>query len=87
MAIHLLVCMLYGAKRCMGAKCLIAPLNVAGPQSPLTLGTWNVTSLVGKEPELMREVERYQKITRYAWTRIALALEQNPSRWPGLCLT
>ena len=25
----------------------------------LALGTWNVTSLVGKEPELVREVERY----------------------------
>jgi len=26
----------------------------------LALGTWNVTSLAGKEPELVREVERYQ---------------------------
>ncbi len=26
----------------------------------LALGMWNVTSLVGKEPELVREVERYQ---------------------------
>ena len=26
----------------------------------LVLGTWNVTSLAGKEPELVREVERYQ---------------------------
>ncbi|KAK3561454.1 hypothetical protein QTP86_002818 [Hemibagrus guttatus] len=26
----------------------------------LTFGTWNVTSLGGKEPELVREVERYQ---------------------------
>ena len=25
----------------------------------LTLGTWNVTTLVGKEPDLVREVERY----------------------------
>ena len=30
-----------------------------GPQR-LALGTWNVTSLGGKEPELVREVERYQ---------------------------
>ena len=36
-----------------------------GPRRPrpwlqrLTLGTWNVTSLGGKEPELVREVERY----------------------------
>ena len=26
----------------------------------LALGTWNVTSLGGKEPELVREVDRYQ---------------------------
>jgi len=26
----------------------------------LVLGTWNVTSLAGKEPELVREVERYK---------------------------
>ena len=26
----------------------------------LTIGTWNVTSLMGKEPELVREVERYR---------------------------
>ena len=34
-----------------------------GPQLPrpgLTLGTWNVTSLWGKELELVREVERYR---------------------------
>ena len=26
----------------------------------LVLGMWNVTSLAGKEPELVRELERYQ---------------------------
>ena len=26
----------------------------------LVLGTWNVTFLLGKEPELMREAERFQ---------------------------
>lgn len=26
----------------------------------LVTGTWNITSLAGKEPELVREVERYQ---------------------------
>ncbi len=37
-----------------------------GPQRPdlwtrkLALGMWNVTSLVGKEPELVREVEKYR---------------------------
>ncbi|KAK9514754.1 hypothetical protein VZT92_025444 [Zoarces viviparus] len=29
-------------------------------QHRLALGTWNVTSLAGKEPELVQEVERYQ---------------------------
>ena len=28
--------------------------------SKMTLGTWNVTSLMGKEPELVREAERYR---------------------------
>ena len=32
-----------------------------GPRrQPLAVGTWNVTSLGGKEPELVREVERYR---------------------------
>ena len=26
----------------------------------LAIGTWNVNSLMGKEPELVREVERYR---------------------------
>lgn len=31
------------------------------PRLPrLAIGTWNVTSLVGKEPELVREVEKYR---------------------------
>lgn len=30
-----------------------------GPSSQIPIGTWNVTSLVGKEHELVREVERY----------------------------
>lgn len=38
-----------------------------GPSSPawlrrLALGTWNVTSLVGKEQELVWEAERYQPL-------------------------
>ena len=38
----------------------------AGPRRPnpqmvtLAMGTWNVTSLGGKEPELVQEVERYR---------------------------
>ncbi len=37
-----------------------------GPRQPdpwtwkLALGTWNVTSLAGKEPEIVREVERFR---------------------------
>ena len=35
--------------------------QLTGPgQHRLSLGTWNVTKLAGKEPELVREVERYQ---------------------------
>ncbi|KAI3362127.1 hypothetical protein L3Q82_012456 [Scortum barcoo] len=39
-----------------------------GPRRPnpwtktLAIGTWNVTSLGGKEPELVREVERYRRL-------------------------
>ncbi|KAK5850024.1 hypothetical protein PBY51_014310 [Eleginops maclovinus] len=35
-------------------------------QQKLALGTWNVTSLGGKEPELVQEVERY------FWIRVGL---------------
>ena len=34
--------------------------GLGGPMLKLANGTWNVTSLMGKEPELVREVERYQ---------------------------
>ncbi len=35
----------------------------------LAIGTWNVTSLVGKELELVEEVERYRlDIVRLTWT-------------------
>ena len=35
--------------------------QLTGPgQQRLSLGTWNVTSLAGKEPELVREAEQYQ---------------------------
>ena len=43
---------------------LIKNLKKATPFSPrllkLAIGTWNVTFLMGKEPELVREVERYR---------------------------
>ena len=45
-------------------RCCVIWVAVAGggPVDPVTLamGTWNVTSLGGKEPVLVREVERYQ---------------------------
>ncbi|KAK3544845.1 hypothetical protein QTP86_027518 [Hemibagrus guttatus] len=46
--------------------CVLGSSHGRGPRRPkpwtknLAFGTWNVTSLGGKEPELMREVERYQ---------------------------
>ncbi|KAI3356707.1 hypothetical protein L3Q82_003394 [Scortum barcoo] len=48
-------------------QCGLGSSDVAGkPRRPnpwnktLAIGTWNVTSLGGKEPELVREVERYR---------------------------
>ncbi|KAK3511705.1 hypothetical protein QTP70_014524, partial [Hemibagrus guttatus] len=46
--------------------CVLGSSHGRGPRRPkpwtknLTFGTWNVTSLGGKEPELVREVERYR---------------------------
>ncbi|XP_033991643.1 solute carrier family 22 member 7-like [Trematomus bernacchii] len=50
----------------------------------LALGTWNVTSLGGKEPELVREVERYQLDLVGPPLRTASALE--PYFWIGVGL-
>ncbi|KAK3556411.1 hypothetical protein QTP70_008102 [Hemibagrus guttatus] len=47
-------------------QCVLGSGYGQGPRRPkpwtknLTFGTWNVTSLGGKEPELVREVERYR---------------------------
>ncbi|KAK3563728.1 hypothetical protein QTP86_034452 [Hemibagrus guttatus] len=47
-------------------QCVLGSSHGRGPRRPkpwtknLVFGTWNVTSLVGKEPELVREVERYR---------------------------
>ena len=57
-----------------------------GPRRPkpwtlnLAMGTWNVTSLGGKEPELVREVERYR-------LEIVWALEPNSLREARLSST
>ncbi|KAK3561363.1 hypothetical protein QTP86_030661, partial [Hemibagrus guttatus] len=47
-------------------QCVLGSSHGRGPRRPkpwtknLAFGTWNVTSLGGKEPELVREVERYR---------------------------
>ncbi|KAK3515281.1 hypothetical protein QTP70_013483 [Hemibagrus guttatus] len=47
-------------------SCVLGSGHGRGPRRPrpwtknLAFGTWNVTSLGGKEPELVREVERYR---------------------------
>ncbi|KAK3554788.1 hypothetical protein QTP70_033482 [Hemibagrus guttatus] len=47
-------------------QCVLGSGHGQGPRQPkpwtknLAFGTWNVTSLGGKEPELVREVERYR---------------------------
>ncbi|KAI3359508.1 hypothetical protein L3Q82_013910 [Scortum barcoo] len=49
-----------------GVQCGLGSSRGGGPRRPnpwtktLAIGTWNVTSLGGKEPELVREVERYR---------------------------
>ncbi|KAI3375904.1 hypothetical protein L3Q82_004160 [Scortum barcoo] len=56
------------AGRSMRGRCNVVWVAVVawGPRRPnpwtktLAIGTWNVTSLGGKEPELVREVERYR---------------------------
>ncbi|KAK3508553.1 hypothetical protein QTP70_032207 [Hemibagrus guttatus] len=54
-------------------QCVLGSSHGRGPRRPkpwtknLAFGTWNITSLGGKEPELVREVERYRlKIVRLA---------------------
>ncbi|KAK3515164.1 hypothetical protein QTP70_008179 [Hemibagrus guttatus] len=56
-------------------QCVLGSGQGRGPRRPkpwtknLAFGTWNVTSLGGKEPELVREVERYRlEIVRIAST-------------------
>ncbi|KAK3553774.1 hypothetical protein QTP70_009300 [Hemibagrus guttatus] len=53
-------------------QCVLGSSHGQGPRRPkpwtknLAFGTWNVTSLGGKEPELVREVERYRLEIRLA---------------------
>jgi len=49
------------AGRVIGVGCIVYwAVGKSGVQGRLVLGTWNVIALAGKEPELVREVERYQ---------------------------
>ncbi|KAI3364508.1 hypothetical protein L3Q82_011294 [Scortum barcoo] len=55
-----------------------------GLSESLLIWTWNVTSLGGKEPELVREVERYRlEIESGSPPRIAWALEPSSLRGAG----
>ncbi|KAI3377887.1 hypothetical protein L3Q82_008465 [Scortum barcoo] len=49
---------------------------------PLAIGTWNVTSLGGKEPELVREVERY-RLEIVGLTSMHMAWALGPSSLRG----
>ncbi|CAM4332564.1 unnamed protein product [Leuciscus chuanchicus] len=70
-----------------------AAVEGRGPRQPdpwtrkLALGTWNVTSLAGKEPEIVRDVERYQLEIVGSPPRTAWALEPHSSREDGLFTT
>ncbi|KAI3351987.1 hypothetical protein L3Q82_020806 [Scortum barcoo] len=68
-------------------QCGLGSSHGGGPRRPnpwtktLAIGTWNVTSLGGKEPELVREVERYRlEIVGLTSTCIAWALEPSSLR-------
>ena len=62
-----------------------------GPRRPnpqmvtLAIGTWNVTWLAGKEPELVREVERYR--LEIVGLTTMHSLEPNSLREAGLSST
>merc|ERR1712035_279511 len=47
-------------RRDLGGGCGQGPRRPNPWTQNLAMGTWNVTSLGGKEPELVREVERYR---------------------------
>ncbi|KAI3359404.1 hypothetical protein L3Q82_002907 [Scortum barcoo] len=71
-------------------QCGLGSSRGRGPRRPnpwtktLAIGTWNVTSLGGKEPELVREVERYRlEIVGLTSTHIAWALEPSSLRGAG----
>ncbi|KAK3517493.1 hypothetical protein QTP70_012572 [Hemibagrus guttatus] len=88
--------------------CVLGSSHGRGPRRPkpwtknLAFGTWNVTSLGGKEPELMREVERYQleivwlasthslgsgtQLLERGWTLFFSGVPHGERRWAGVGL-
>uniref|UniRef100_A0A669F3T2 Endonuclease/exonuclease/phosphatase domain-containing protein n=1 Tax=Oreochromis niloticus TaxID=8128 RepID=A0A669F3T2_ORENI len=60
------------------------------PQLPrLAIGTWNVTCLVWKEPELVREIERYRLdivglSSTHGWTLSQSGVAHGERRWAGV---
>ncbi|KAK3569878.1 hypothetical protein QTP86_006753 [Hemibagrus guttatus] len=89
-------------------QCVLGSSHGRGPQRPrtwtknLAFGTWNVTSLGGKEPELVREVERYQleivgpasmhslgsgtQLLERGWTLFSSGVPHGERRWAGMGL-
>ena len=53
----------------------------------LAIGTWNVTLLGGKEPELVREADRYRLEIVGLTSTLVWALEPNSLREAGVSLT
>ncbi|KAK3536657.1 hypothetical protein QTP86_015466, partial [Hemibagrus guttatus] len=89
-------------------QCVLGSSHGQGPQRPkpwrknLAFGTWNVTSLGGKEPELVREVERYRleivglatthslgsgtQLLERGWTLFFSGVPHGERRWAGVGL-
>ncbi|KAK3569488.1 hypothetical protein QTP86_031417, partial [Hemibagrus guttatus] len=89
-------------------QCVLGSSHGWGPRRPkpwtknLAFGTWNVTSLGGKEPELVREVERYRldivglasthslgsgtQLLERGWTLFSSGVPHGERRWAGVGL-
>ncbi|KAK3551641.1 hypothetical protein QTP70_020851 [Hemibagrus guttatus] len=89
-------------------QCVLGSSHGRGPRRPkpwtknLAFGTWNVTSLGGKEPELVREVERYRleivglasthslgsgtQLLERGWTLFFSGVPYGERRWAGVGL-
>ncbi|KAK3575581.1 hypothetical protein QTP86_030516 [Hemibagrus guttatus] len=89
-------------------QCVLGSSHGRGPRRPkpwtknLAFGTWNVTSLGGKEPELVREVEQYRleivglasthslgsgtQLLERGWTLFFSGVPHGERRWAGVGL-